>query len=159
MNDKQDFTTGSIGGKLLFFMLPVFGALVLQAMYSAVDLLIVGRFGTTAGVSGVATGSSIMNLVTFVMSALTSAVTILIGRYIGEKTPARIGKLIGASTVFFAIFAVVISILLIIFARPLAILMQAPDEALDLTVTYIRICGGGYIFIAFYNFRLHIIFK
>ena len=47
MNEKQDFTTGSIPKKMIGFMLPVLGALILQAMYGAVDLMIVGRFGTT----------------------------------------------------------------------------------------------------------------
>ena len=51
MNDKTDFTQGSILKKLALFMLPILGALVLQAAYGAVDLLVVGRFGSTAGLS------------------------------------------------------------------------------------------------------------
>ena len=53
MDNKQNFTEGSIFGKMINFMLPILAALVLQAMYGAVDLLIVGKFGTTAGISGV----------------------------------------------------------------------------------------------------------
>lgn len=67
MNDKTDFTQGSILKKLALFMLPILGALVLQAAYGAVDLLVVGRFGSTAGLSGVSTGSQVLNLVTFVV--------------------------------------------------------------------------------------------
>lgn len=81
---SADFTTGSIPKKLLAFMLPVFGALVLQAMYGAVDLLVVGRFGTTAGLSGVSTGSSVLNLVTFTITGFAMALTISIGRYLGK---------------------------------------------------------------------------
>ena len=47
-DSKSDFTHGSILGKLLPFMVPILGALVLQAAYGAVDLLVVGRFGTTS---------------------------------------------------------------------------------------------------------------
>ena len=54
---NSDFTQGSIFKKLVAFMIPVLGALVLQAAYGAVDLLVVGRFGTTAGLSAVSTGS------------------------------------------------------------------------------------------------------
>ena len=79
MDNKQDFTQGSIFGKMVQFMFPILGAQILQAMYGAVDMLIVGRFGTNAGISAVSTGSSIMNLVTFVLSALASGVMILIG--------------------------------------------------------------------------------
>lgn len=46
-----DFTQGNIANKLIRFMIPILGALVLQAMYGAVDLLVVGQFGTDAGIS------------------------------------------------------------------------------------------------------------
>ena len=91
MNEKQDFTTGSIPKKMIGFMLPVLGALILQAMYGAVDLMIVGRFGTTEGISGVTTGSSIMNLVTFTVSSLTTGVTVIMGQYLRE-TPRETGR-------------------------------------------------------------------
>jgi putative MATE family efflux protein len=152
MNDKHDFTQGSIFSKMVRFMLPILGALILQAMYSAVDLLIVGKFGTTAGISGVSTGSSIMNLVTFTVSALTTGVTVQIGRYIGEKREDRLGKLIGSAICFFILAGIAVTIILVLFARPIAVLMQAPEEAVDLTVLYIRICGAGFIFIVLYNF-------
>ncbi len=151
MNDKQDFTTGSIPKKMIGFMLPILGALVLQAMYSCADLLIVGRFGTTAGISGVSTGCSIINMTTFVITGLAMGVTILMGRYIGEKRNDRLGDVIGGAVFFFTILTIVLSAMLLIFARPFARLMQAPEEALDLTVTYIRICGGGFIFVVAYN--------
>ena len=66
-NDKADFTQGSILKKLVAFMMPVLGALILQAAYGAVDLLVVGRFGSTSGLSAVSTGSQVLNLVTFVV--------------------------------------------------------------------------------------------
>ena len=56
-NSKSDFTQGSIIKKLISFMIPILGALILQAAYGAVDLLVVGRFGTTSGLSAVSTGS------------------------------------------------------------------------------------------------------
>lgn len=66
-------------------MLPVLGALVLQAVYGAVDLLVVGRFGSTEGLSAVSTGSQVLNLVTFVVTQLAMGVTVLIARYLGES--------------------------------------------------------------------------
>lgn len=85
-DDKTDFTQGSILKKLSWFMLPVLGALVLQAAYGAVDLLVVGRFGTTTGLSGVSTGSQVLNLVTFVVTQLAMGITVLIARYLGRKS-------------------------------------------------------------------------
>lgn len=149
--DKTDFTQGSILKKLSLFMLPVLGALVLQAAYGAVDLLVVGHFGSTAGLSAVSTGSQLLNLVTFVVTQLAMGVTVLIARYIGEKKPQQIGAVLGGAAVVFAIMSVDLFILLVAFARPIAVLMQAPEEAIGLTASYIRICGSGIFFIVAYN--------
>ena len=59
-------------------MLPILGALVLQAAYGAVDLLVVGRFSSTSGLSAVSTGSQVLNLVTFVVTQLAMGVTVLL---------------------------------------------------------------------------------
>ncbi len=150
-SNPTDFTQGSIISKLTRFMVPIFGALVLQAMYGAVDILIVGQFGTTAGISGVSTGSSIVSLVTFTVTGLAMGITVLIGQYIGEKCEERVGKVIGGAICFYAVMAIVLAAIMIVFARPLALLMQAPEEAVDLTVLYVRICGGGIAFIIAYN--------
>ena len=150
-DNKNDFTQGSIVSKLLKFMIPIFGALVLQAMYGAVDILVVGRFGTTAGISGVSTGSNIVNLVTFTITGLTMGVTVVMGQYMGEKKPEKAGRVVGGAICLFVVLSFILAVVMLAFARPFAVLMQAPEEALDLTVLYVRICGGGIFFIIAYN--------
>ena len=151
-DNKADFTSGSITKKLIGFMLPILAALILQSMYSAIDLLIVGRFGSAEGISGVSTGASILQLFTFTVVALTTGVTVLIGQYLGTGEPGKIGRLLGNAVCFFLVLSAVLSLVLIILARPIAILMQAPEEALNATTLYIRICGAGFVFVVFYNF-------
>lgn len=150
-NDKADFTQGNILKKLVAFMMPVLGALILQAAYGAVDLLVVGRFGSTSGLSAVSTGSQVLNLVTFVVIQFAMGITVLIARYLGEKRPERIGAVIGGGTVVFTMMSVVLFIAMVGFARPISVLMQAPAEAVDLTASYVRICGAGIFFIVAYN--------
>ena len=150
-SDKADFTQGSILKKLVAFMLPVLGALILQAAYGAVDLLVVGRFGSTAGLSAVSTGSQVLNLVTFVVIQLAMGVTVLIARYMGEKRPEQIGAVVGGAAIVFALIAVGLFVVMVCFAEPISVLMQAPAEAVDLTASYVRICGGGIFFIVAYN--------
>ena len=150
-HSKSDFTQGSILKKLTLFMIPVLGALILQAAYGAVDLLVVGRFGTTAGLSAVSTGSQVLNLITFVVTQFAMGITVLIARYIGEKKMNSIGALIGGATVVFAIISAIIFVVMIMLASPISTLMQAPKEALGLTATYVRICGAGILFIVAYN--------
>ena len=149
--EKNDFTQGSILKKLALFMLPILGALVLQAAYGAVDLLVVGRFGSTSGLSAVSTGSQVLNLVTFVVTQFAMGITVLIARYLGEKKPEQIGSVIGGAVVVFAVISAALFIVMVVFARPISILMQAPTEALDLTTSYVRICGSGIFFIVAYN--------
>ena len=132
-------------------MIPVLGALILQAAYGAVDLLVVGRFGSTSGLSAVSTGSQILNLVTFVVTQLAMGITVLIARYIGEKRPQLIGSLIGGATLVFTLISVVLFVIMVGFSHGLAVLMQAPAEAVDLTSVYVRICGAGIFFIVAYN--------
>lgn len=148
---NNDFTEGNIVGKLLRFMLPILGALILQAMYGAVDILVVGKFGTTAGISAVSTGSNIINMIVFTIAGLSMGITVLIGRYLGEKKEEKIGRILGGAICFFFVLAVMIAIVMLIFATPVSRLMQAPEEALELTVQYVRICGGGIFFIIAYN--------
>ena len=150
-SDKADFTQGNILKKLVPFMLPILGALVLQAAYGAVDLLVVGRFGSTSGLSAVSTGSQVLNLVTFVVTQLAMGITVLIARYLGEKKPQSIGAVIGGAAVVFSIFSAVLLVAMVGFAKSIAMLMQAPEEAVALTTSYVRICGGGIFFIVAYN--------
>ena len=150
-SEKSDFTQGSILKKLALFMLPILGALVLQAAYGAVDLLVVGRFGSTSGLSAVSTGSQVLNLVTFVVTQLAMGVTVLIARYLGEKQPKYIGPVIGGAAIVFTIISVVLFAVMVGLARPISVLMQAPTEAVDLTTSYVRICGSGIFFIVAYN--------
>ena len=150
-NDKADFTQGNILKKLVAFMLPVLGALILQAAYGAVDLLVVGHFGSTSGLSAVSTGSQVLNLVTFAVTQLAMGVTVLIARYLGEKRPRYIGPVIGGGAVVFAVISVVLFLIMVGLARPIAVLMQAPAEAVSLTASYVRICGAGIFFIVAYN--------
>ena len=150
-HSKADFTQGSILKKLLQFMVPVLGALVLQAAYGAVDLLVVGRFGSTSGLSAVSTGSQVLNLITFVITQFAMGITVLIARYLGEQKPQNIGPLIGGSTLVYGGVSLVLFVALLAFPKPIALLMQAPQEAVGLTSDYIRICGGGIFFIVAYN--------
>ena len=148
---EGNFTSGKILGPLLKFALPVLLALFLQAMYGAVDLMVVGKFAGTADISGVSTGSQLMQMVTFAVSSLAMGLTVLIGQHIGERQPEKAGRIIGSGICLFAIVGTGLTVLLLLLASPLARLMQAPEEAFGETVAYLRICGAGTLFIVAFN--------
>lgn len=101
MKKNQDFTEGKILPLLLTFAFPVLLALFLQAMYGAVDLLVVGQFGTAEDVSAVSTGSQIMHSITTIITGLAMGLTVLVGQRIGEKRPEEAGSIIGSGICLF----------------------------------------------------------
>lgn len=151
MRTQSDFTEGKILGPLLKFSLPVLFAMLLQAMYGAADLLIVGQFGAAADVSAVSTGSQIMQTITSVITGLSMGTTILLGQKIGQKKPEEAGNVIGAGVCIFAVLALFLTAAMTLFAGPFCAAMQAPAEAFDKTVDYVRICSAGAVFIVAYN--------
>lgn len=151
MQKEHDFTQGAILPALLKFALPVLLALLLQAMYGAVDLQVVGKFGTAADISAVSTGSQIMQSVTVVITGLAMGVTVLLGQKLGEDKPEEAGRAVGSGICLFAAVALVVTALMLAAAPQLATVMHAPADAYAGTVTYVRICSGGALFIVAYN--------
>lgn len=151
MNNVQNFTEGRILSPLVQFALPVLLALFLQAMYGAVDLLVVGQFGKATDVSAVSTGSQILHSITVVITGLAMGITILTGQRIGEKRPEEAGRTIGAGICLFALAAGVITVCMVALAGVVSRIMHAPEEAFAQTVAYVRICSAGTVFIVAYN--------
>ena len=151
MKQAQNFTSGKIFAPLIRFALPVLAALLLQTMYGAVDLLVVGQFGSSADVSAVATGSQIMHSVTVVITGMAMGLTVLVGRKIGEGRPQEAGSIIGSGIWLFGVLSVATSVVMVCTAGPMARVMQAPAEAFDRTVSYVSICSAGAVFIVAYN--------
>ena len=142
---------GSVFQSLIRFAVPVLGALILQAAYGAVDLLVVGRFGDASSISAVGTGSAFMQMVTFVIVSLAMGSTVMIGQHIGEKKPKAAGDAVGTTIVLFAVLGIVLTVLLEVFAGNIVGILQVPEESVAKTILYIRICSGGILVIIAYN--------
>lgn len=151
MNEKTNFTQGRIILPLMRFALPVMFAMFLQSMYGAVDLFVVGKFATPEDVSAVSTGSMIMMTLANVITSLSMGTTIYFGQQIGMGKTKKGGEIIGASIALFLTMGLLTSLLIPACAGSIAQIMQAPADAFDKTVEYVRICGGGMIAIVAYN--------
>lgn len=127
MKRTNRLTEGNILHTLICFAVPVFFTLFLQALYGGVDLLVVGQFAATADVSGVATGSMLMSTVTMVITGLSMGITILVGERIGRGEPDEAGRAIGGGICLFAAFGVLLTVVLLAGAEPLARLLHAPE--------------------------------
>ncbi|MBE6903775.1 MAG: MATE family efflux transporter [Ruminococcaceae bacterium] len=154
MSKAQNFTEGKIFSPLMRFSLPVLLALFLQAMYSGIDLLIVGQFGGDNAdifVSAVSTGSQIMMTVTFVVSSLAMGLTVYVAEKIGAGKREEAGQIIGSGISLFSIISIILTVVMVLASSALAQIMHAPKEAFDNTVFYIAICSAGMLFIVAYN--------
>lgn len=151
MKNSNNFTEGKIFTPLMKFAIPVLLALFLQAMYGAVDLLVVGKFAHTSDISAVSTGSMIMHTITTILVGLSMGITVMTGQKIGEGNPKNAGKVIGSGIALFAVLALVMTAIFTVFAGPIAKVMQAPKEAFTQTVDYVRICSAGTVFIIAFN--------
>lgn len=148
---ELSFTSGSILKPLIRFVLPILGALVLQSLYSAVDLLVVGHFADAASVSGVSTGSNIMYTVIGFVASLSAGSTVLIGQRLGAGDREGAGHALGTAVRMFLVIGLLLTATLCGLARPLSRLMNAPAEALQETVDYVFFCGTGALCIVAYN--------
>ena len=151
MEQIKDFTRGPILKPLLSFSMPILLALFLQALYGAVDLLVVGKYALAQDVSGVAVGSQIMATITNLVSSFSMGTTILLGQKIGAGKREEGGQIIGTSIVFFFLVGAALTAALPLLSASLARVMNAPEEAFEETRRYIAICGLGSVMIVAYN--------
>lgn len=148
---NHNLSEGKLIPTILKFTIPIMAALFLQVAYGAVDLLIVGRFGLVADVSGVTIGSQLMATITGICTGVAMGTTILLGQYIGAGKAEDGGKVMGASITLFGSIALVLTVVLLLCNGIIVTIMQTPVESVSQTSAYLRICSCGTIFIIAYN--------
>lgn len=148
---KSDFTQGKIVPALVRFVFPIMFAMLIQSLYGAVDLMIVGQFSDAANVSAVSVGSQLMHSLTMVITELAVGTTVLLGQYIGQQCQDECGPVVGATIFSFTGMGLVLALVMQWLSAPAARLLNAPAEAFQQTVAYTRICCGGAVFIVAYN--------
>lgn len=151
MKNEIDLTQGKPINTLLTFAFPYIIANFLQALYGAADLIIVGRFCDNAMISAVATGSQLLQTLTFLITGLTVSATVLIGKAFGAKEFENIIKIINTMVICFIAAAIVISTAVLLSEQTILNLLQTPQEAYLPALSYVKICSFGLVFIFAYN--------
>lgn len=151
MNRTLSLTEGSIAGVLLRFSVPFLLANLLQALYGAVDLMVIGRFCPASSVAAVSTGTQVTQIITSLITGFTMAGTILVGKYAGMKKQKEVEHSISTTITFFSIFSILLTAVLLPSIRPILHLLQVPDASYGEAYRYIFICCLGIFFICEYN--------
>lgn len=150
-NNQSDLTRGPVFKTLLFFSIPFVFSTLLQSVYSMVDMMVVGQFIGSTGLSAVSISSQIIQLMTFICVGLATAGQIYIAQVLGAKQTDKIKKIIGTLTVMVIVVALLMSLISVLFHKPILSLIDTPQEAMDQATTYLIYCGIGMIFTGLYN--------
>ena len=148
---SKDFTRGNIARQLLLFSLPFMASNALQVLYSTIDMIIVGRYVGTAGLSAVSQSSQIMNFATMICLGFSNAGQVLIAQALGAKKRREMNDIVGTLLIYVLSLSIVLSGIIIIFRTGILNLMNIPEESYEMAMDYLIICTGGLIFTAGYN--------
>lgn len=151
-NGQRDLTSGNMLGTLISFSLPFLAANLLQALYGAVDLWVVGKFGGgKAGVAAVANGGEVMHLVMSFIMGLTTGATVLIGQFYGASDKRNTRKSVGMTLSFSLFTGIAGSIIMVLISPWLVRILNTPAEAAVPALEYLEICSYGVIFVVIFN--------
>ena len=148
---EKNLTTGSVFKNILFFSLPYLLSYFLQTLYGMADLFIIGQFEGVASTTAVSIGSQVMHMLTVMIVGLAMGSTVSIGQAVGGKDKKGAASSIGNTVTLFMCLSVVLTIVLLIFVRPIVNIMSTPEAAISGTVDYLTICFIGIPFITAYN--------
>lgn len=148
---SRDFTQGSILRQMVFFMLPFMASNALQVFYSTIDMVIVGEYVGTAGLSAVSQSSQIMNFAAMVCLGFSNAGQVLVAQALGAGKKKELNSIIGTLFVLIGILALVLTGVILIARNWIMNVMNMPEESRDFAMDYLVICGAGLIFTAGYN--------
>lgn len=148
---RKDFTTGSIPKQLFYLMIPFMPSNALQVLYSTIDMIIVGKYVGTAGLSAVSQSSSIVNFATMVCLGFANGGQVLISQAIGAGKKKETNSIIGTLFTVILVIGLIFTALIIISKGMVIKVMNIPSEATQMSNDYLTICGMGMIFTAGYN--------
>ncbi len=137
--------------QLVLFSLPLMAAYALQAVYNIVDMIVVGQFVGSAGLSAVGIGGQIQNLLMFIGMGFASAAQVMISQQVGSGDYEGIRKTIGTALTLLTVLAVICGGLCMIFCKQLLQLVNTPAESFSEAYAYCMICSAGAFFVYGYN--------
>ena len=148
---SKDFTKGNLPKQLLLFTLPFMASNALQVLYSTIDMIIVGEYFGTPGLSAVPQSSQIVNFATMVCLGLSNAGQVLVSQAFGAGKKKEMNDIIGTMFSVLTVFAAILSVIIISINGWIMDVMNMPAESYDMAIDYLIICTGGLIFTAGYN--------
>lgn len=143
---------GSIWNKILLFALPLAASSILQQLFNAADVAVVGNFAGGEALAAVGANGSVINLLVNLFVGLSIGTNVVVASFIGQRDDKRTSQAVHTSILLAIISGFILLVVGIIFARPILELMSTPDDIIDLASLYLQIYFAGMPFIMLYNF-------
>ena len=137
--------------QMFFFMLPFMLSNAMQVLYSTIDMIIVGEYVGTAGISAVGQSSQIVNFATMVCLGFSNAGQVLLAQALGAGKKKETNNIIGTIFSLVLILAVALSVIILVLRSVILDVMNIPKESYDMAMQYMIICAAGLVFTAGYN--------
>lgn len=147
-----DMCNGSVFRKMLLFAIPLMCSGVLQLLFNAADIIVVGRFAGDNSLAAVGANSSLINLLTNVFIGLSVGTNVLVAQYYGAKKDKDLKITVHTSMLLSVISGLILTVIGIVFAEPILKLMQTPEEIIGLAALYLRVYFVGMTSTMIYNF-------
>ncbi len=151
-SDAMDMIHGPMLGKILLFALPLALGSVLQQLFNAVDVAVVGRFSSSEALAAVGANTTVVVLLINLFVGLSVGSNVVIAQHIGRKEYDKVSDSVHTSILLAIVGGLCLLVIGIVIAKPLLGLMSTPDNILDMAVLYLRIYCIGMPFIMVYNF-------
>jgi len=138
-NSTINMVEGPLFGKIIMFVLPLIATSILQLLYNAADIVVVGRFSGETALAAVGATGALITLIFNVFMGLGNGASVCAANAIGAKDDARVGRYVHTSIAVAAIGGVVTMIIGFFFAKPMLELMDTPEDVIDLSTLYVKI--------------------
>lgn len=147
-----DMTTGAILPKLLATALPLVASSVLQLLFNAADVVVVGRYASEYSLAAVGSTGPLINLVTNLFIGLSIGANTVASFYFGARDEARLNRVVHNSLLLSLVGGVLLTFIGCFFTRYFLIWMQTPEETLDLATQYVGLYFLGSVPVLIFNF-------
>lgn len=149
---EVDMCRGPLLGKILIFAFPLMLSGILQLLFNAADIVVVGRFAGSQALAAVGSTGALINLIINVFIGLSVGANVLVARYYGAGEKEQVSQAVHTSVLLSLLCGVVLIAAGVLLARPLLELMGTPDDVIDMSATYMRIYFCGMPVVMLYNF-------
>ena len=151
-NYEMDMCSGPILGKLLTFTIPLIFSGILQLLFNAADVIVVGRFAGSQSLAAVGSTTALINLMINIFIGLSVGVNVIVARYYGAKREKDVQDTIHTSMALSIVSGLFLIIVGQLLSRPMLELMGTPDDVIDKSTIYMRIIFIGMPANMIYNF-------